>query len=101
MLSFAVFLRWNHEFHPCRNRIGQDIICVITPVCQQSLCGNTLYQADRFFTIRSGTFCNKDSYWHTMHIHGQMYFWCWASFVLDISDCRPLLPLRGVHFDMA
>jgi hypothetical protein len=27
---------------------------------------------DSFFTIRSGTFCNKDSDWHTIRIHGQM-----------------------------
>ena len=84
-LFFTVFLRRNNGFHLCRNRIGQDIICVITPICQQSLCGNTLYQVDSFFTIRSGTFCNKDSDWHTMRIHGQMYFGVESPFVLDIS----------------
>ena len=84
-LFFAVLLRWNHGFHPRRNRICQNIICVITPICQQSLCGNTLYQVDSFFTIRSGTFCNKDSDWHTMRIHGQMYFGVEPPFVLDIS----------------
>ena len=30
-----------------------------------------LDQVDSFFTIRSGTFCNKDSDWHTIRIHGQ------------------------------
>ena len=84
-LFFAVLLRRDHRFHPCRNRIGQDIICVIAPVCQQGFRRNTLYQVDSFFTIRSGTFCNKDSDWHTMRIHGQMYFGVEPPFVLDIS----------------
>ena len=51
-LFFAVFLRRDHGFHSCRNRIGQDIICVIAPVCQQGFRRNTLYQVDSFFTIR-------------------------------------------------
>ena len=33
-LFFTILLRRNHRLHPCRNRIGQDIICVIAPVCQ-------------------------------------------------------------------
>ena len=84
-LFFTVLLRWNHRFHSRRNRISQDIICVITPVCQQSFCRNTFYKVDSFFTIRSGTFCNKDSDWHTIRIHGQMYFGVEPPFVLDIS----------------
>ena len=84
-LFFTVLLRRNHGFHPCRNRIGQDIICVITPIRQQSFCGNTFYQVDSFFTIRSGTFCNKDSDWHTMRIHGQMYFGVEPPFVRPIA----------------
>ncbi len=43
-LFFTVLLRWNHRFHSRRNGIGQNIICVITPVCQQSFCRNTFYQ---------------------------------------------------------
>ena len=84
-LFFAVFLQRNHRFHSCRNRIGQDIICVIAPVCQQGFRRNTLYQVDSFFTIRPGTFCNKDSDWHTIRIHGQIYFGVEPPFVLDIS----------------
>ncbi len=88
-IVFTLFLSvlfWrNYGLHTCRNCIGQDVICVITSVCQQSLCGNTFYQVDSFFTIRSGTFCNKDSDWHTIRIHGQMYFGVKPPFVLDIS----------------
>ena len=85
MLFFAVLLRWDDRFHPCRNRISQDIICIIAPVCQQDFRRNTLYQVDSFFTIRSGIFCNKDSDWHTIRIHGQMYLGVDPPFVLDIS----------------
>ena len=84
-LFFTVLFRRDHRLHPSRNRISQDIICVITPVCQQDFRRNTLDQVDSFFTIRSGTFCNKDSDWHTIRIHGQMYFGIEPPFVLDIS----------------
>ena len=84
-LLFTVLLRRDHGFHPHGNCIGQDIIRVITPICQQSFRRNTFYQVDSFFTIRSGTFCNKDSDWHTIRIHGQMYFGVEPPFVLDIS----------------
>ena len=84
-LFFTVLFRWDHRFHPSRNRIGQDIICVIATVCQQDFRRNTLYQVDSFFAIRSGTFCNKYSDWHTIRIHGQMYFGVEPPFVLVIS----------------
>ena len=86
-LFFAVFLRWNHGFHPCWNRICQNIICVITSVRQQSFCRNAAS-----LTILLGIFCNKDSDWHTMRIHGQMYFSVRPSFVLDISWLTPFAP---------
>ena len=84
-LFLAVLFWGNHSLHTCRNCIGQDIICVITPIRQQDFRGNTLNQVDSFFTIRSGTFCNKDSDWHTIRIHGQMYFGVEPPFVLDMS----------------
>ena len=57
--------------HICRDNEASGagslrITAVITPVCQQGFCGNAFYQVDSFFTIRSGTFCNKDSDWHTI-----------------------------------
>ena len=84
-LFLTVLFGRNHSLHTRRNCIGQDIICVITPICQQDFGGNALNQVDSFFTIRSGTFCNKDSDWHTIRIHGQMYFGVEPPFVLDIS----------------
>ena len=72
-LFLSVLLGRDYGLHTCRNRIGQNVICIITPTCQQNFCGNTLDQVDSFFTIRSGTFCNKDSDWHTIRIHGQQF----------------------------
>ncbi len=57
---------------------------------------------DSFFTIRSGTFCNKDSDWHTMRIHGQMCFGVappllsWH--ILIVTFCSRYV---GMHPDMA
>ena len=84
-LFFTILLRWDHRFHPCRNRIGQNLICVIAPVCQQRFRRNAFDQVDSFFAIRSGTFCNKDSDWHTIRIHGQMQLGVEPPFVLDMS----------------
>ncbi len=81
----AILFRRNYGFHTCRNCIGQDIICVIAPICQQDFRADPFNQVDSFFTIRSVPFCNKDSDWHTMRIHGQMYFGVEPPFVLDIS----------------
>ena len=91
-LFLAVLFWRNYGLHAYRNCIGQDVICVITPIRQQNVCGNTLNQMDSFFTICSGTFCNKDSDWHTIRIHGQMYFGVEPPFVLDISWLPPFAP---------
>ena len=84
-LFLAVLFWRNHGLHTSRNCISQDIICVIAPIRQQDFCANTFNQVDSFFTICSGTFCNKDSDWHTMRIHGQMYFSVEPPFVRDMS----------------
>ena len=84
-LFLAVSLWRNYSFHARRCRIGQNIICVIASISQQRFRGDPLNQMDSFFTISSGTFCNKDSDWHTMRIHGQMYFGVEPPFVRDIS----------------
>ena len=84
-LFLAVLLWGDYGFHACRSCVGQDRICVIASIRQQSFCRNSLNQMDSFSTIRSGTFCNKDSDWHTMRIHGQVYFGVEPPFVLDIS----------------
>ncbi len=91
-LFLAVLFWRDYGLHTCRNCIGQDVICVITPIRQQNFCGNTLNQVDSFFTICSGTFCNKDSDRHTIHIHGQMYFGVEPPFVLDMSWLPPFAP---------
>lgn len=52
---------------------GNDLVGVISPVSKQILCIKAFYQLGCNCAIRCGTRCNKESYWHTMRIHGQMY----------------------------
>ena len=52
---------------------GDDPVGVIPPISEQVLCGKAFYQLSCNRAIRCGTRCNKESYWHTMRIHGQMY----------------------------
>ena len=52
---------------------GDDLVGVIPPISKQVLCGKAFYQLSCNCAIRCGTRCNKESYWHTMRIHGQMY----------------------------
>ena len=84
-LFLAVPFGRDHSLHTRQICIDQDVICVITPIRQQNFRRNTLNQVDSFFTICSGAFCNKDSDWHTIRIHGQMYFGVEPPFVLDMS----------------
>jgi hypothetical protein len=65
--------------------IRNDLIRVVSSVSKQRFSGQPIYQVDSFFIVSSGTFCNKNSDWHTMRIHGQMYFGVEPPFVRDIS----------------
>jgi hypothetical protein len=46
---------------------------VVAPVGQKIVCGYSFDEAASLRAIRSGTRRNKNSDWHTMRIHGQMY----------------------------
>ena len=81
----TVFGGQDDGFHTSRNGIGQNFICIIAPIGRQGFRGDSLNQVDSVFTIRSGTFCNNDSDWHTIRIHGQMYFGIEPPFVFDIA----------------
>ena len=49
---FPAVLFWrDYGLHAYRNCIGQDVICVITPVRQQNFRRNAVNQVDSFFTI--------------------------------------------------
>ena len=73
------------NLHPCGNSVSNDFVRVVTAVCQQRFSRYPLNQMDSFLAISSGTFCNKNSDWHTIRIHGQMYFGIEPPFVRDIS----------------
>ena len=84
-LLLSVLLGRDDNLHPCGNSVSNDFVCVVTTVCQQRFSGYPLNQMDSFLAISSGTFCNKNSDWHTIRIHGQMYFGIEPPFVRDIS----------------
>ncbi len=84
-LNFSVFTRWNNRLHTDLFRFFNNRIRVVTPVSQESLGFDAVNQLFSLVTIRSGTFCNKDSDRHTMRIHGQMYLGIEPPFVLAIS----------------
>ena len=75
----------DHRLHMSVQSIGNDLIRVVATICQQRLRVNPLDQVDSFFTIRSGTLCNNNSDWHTMRIHGQVYFGIEPPFVFAMA----------------
>ena len=80
-----IAFRWNNRLHACIESIGNNLIGVISPIRQQRFCVNAFDQMDSFFTICSGTFCNNNSDWHTMRIHGQMYLGVEPPFVFAMA----------------
>ena len=81
----SVLLRRYHGNHSALRCKFDDLICVISTVRQKVVC---LYSVDKsysFFAISSGTFCNKDSDWHTIRIHGKVNFGIEPPFVRLMS----------------
>ena len=72
-LYFSILLGWNNGFDARILRKCDDLVGVIPAVSEQVLCSKASYQLCCNCAIRCGTRCNKESYWHTMRIHGQMY----------------------------
>ena len=84
-LIFTVFLWWNNSLHAAVLCNGYDLVGVISAISEQVLCGKAFYQLRCNCAIRCGTRCNKESHWHTMRIHGQMYLGVEPPFVRSIS----------------
>ena len=84
LLRSVPFWRDN-DFHAALEGIRHNVIGIVAAVGQKRPGRYPLYQMDSLFTICSGTLCNKNSDWHTMRIHGQMYFGVEPPFVLAIS----------------
>ena len=84
-LLLPILLWRNNNLHSGIDRMRDDGVAVITPICQQNFRVNAFDQVDSLRTIRSGTFCNKRSDRHTIRIHGQMYLGVEPPFVRAIS----------------
>ena len=84
-LLLPIAFGWNDRFHICIESVGNHIVGVIPPIRQQCFCVNAFDQMDSFFTICPGTFCNNNSDWHTMRIHGKVDFGVEPPFVRSIS----------------
>jgi hypothetical protein len=63
----------DNRCHPLIGSLFDDRITIVSLVGNQVLRREALDQAASLCAIRCGTLCNKDSDWHTMRIHGQMY----------------------------
>ena len=92
-LLFAILLRRDDSF--CADALckGDDLIRIVPTVGKQILRSKTFYQLRCNCAIRSGTRCNKESYWHTMRIHGQMYLGVEPPFVRSMSWLPPTAPV--------
>ena len=84
-LLLSVLLGRDDNFHPSGNCVSNDFVRVVATVSQQRFSGYSLNQMHSFLAISSGTLCNKNSDWHTIRIHGQMYFGVEPPFVRDMS----------------
>ena len=65
--------------------ISNNLIGVISPICQQYLSRYALNQVNSFFAISSGTLCDKYSDRHTICIHGKVNLGIEPPFVRLIS----------------
>ena len=84
-LMLAVAFRWNHWCHALPMRLLNNAIRIIAFISQQVLSLKTFYEFICNCAIRLGTRSNKDSYWQTMRIHGQVYFCVKPPFVRPIA----------------
>ena len=73
-LLFSILFAGNDHIHFGIQCISDDFIGIIGSIRQLCLSRNALNQMDCFLTSCSGAFCDRDSHWHTMRIHGEMEF---------------------------
>ena len=83
-LRLAIPFLENNNFETSLSCFIYDLIAVISAIRQQTLGGNTVNQGYGLCAIRCGTRCNSNSDWHTIRIHGQMYFTVEPPFVRPI-----------------
>ncbi len=73
-LFFTVFAWRYHCFHLIFFYIFHYGITIISFICKDIFRIESIYKFASFFAISNGTRRNRHSDWHTMRIHGQMYF---------------------------
>ena len=66
-------------------RLLNNGITVVAFVRNQVLGNEPFNQLASMATVRPGSFCSKDSDWHTMRIHGQMYLGVEPPFVRPMA----------------
>lgn len=91
-LLLSVLSRWNDGLHSLVPRLLNNGVAVVALVGNQVFCNKSLNQFASMATVRSGSFCSKDSDWHTMRIHGQMYLCVEPPFVRPIPSFPPRAP---------
>ena len=88
----AIFAWRNHCLRSLLFGLRHDRVTVVTFVSQQMLHLEPVNQPVSFRTICSGTFCNNNSEWHTMRIHGQVYLGVEPPLVRLIAWLPPIAP---------
>ena len=91
-LVFSVFPWRNHAVHSLLLRLFDNGVAVVPLIRKQVLRLQSFNQVLSLAAIRTGTFRNNDSDWHTMRIHGQMYLCVEPPFVRLMPSLPPLAP---------
>ena len=92
-LHCPVLSRWYHRLHALLLGQRDDGVAVVAFVGDQMLGTQTLNEFMSQATVRSGSFCSKDSDRHTMRIHGQMYLGVEPPFVIAMPSLPPRAPV--------
>lgn len=84
-LDDSIFLGRDDGDHVLLLRFFDDFVGVVASIREQTFGVHVLHQLASLRAISGGTFCNKDSQWQTMRIHGQMYLGVEPPFVRSIA----------------
>ena len=89
---YPVLSRWDDRLYPLLLGLRDDRIAVVALVGDEMLGTEIRDELMSQATVRSGSFCRKDSDRHTMRVHGQMYLGVEPPFVIAMPSLRPRAP---------
>ena len=89
---FSVLSWRDHRPHALLLGKRDDGVAVVAFIGDQMLGTQARDEFRSQATVRSGSFCSKDSDRHTMRIHGQMYLGVKPPFVRPIPSLLPRAP---------